>query len=177
MPSLFDVLAGPGRVLPADYAGDPAGRREYHAAVARVYRLLIRLHDEILDQLTEAQLAADRDDAVQLLAPLLDPEFLQRDFRARELCGELQKQSLALLDSGLIEPGSEAAGLVQALAGREQGTAEVYVRELRPGVEDALSAVTFAQMQEALTQFRNKLVSQQAAFMGLAEEALRRARM
>ena len=175
MATSLDVLAGPGRVLIEDYAGGREGRHEYYSVVTRIYLLLNRMHDEVLDQLTEARLTRNRVDATEIMRALLDPDFLTRGFRAQELCDELEKQGRALINSGHVRPGSETAELVDTLAKRERASAEFYVRELEPDIRNALSAQSFPDLQSGLTAFRDKLVEQQAAFMEQAEEAVRRA--
>jgi hypothetical protein len=175
MATLFDVIAEPGRVLIENYVGGKEDRHEYFSVVAKIYSLLNRMHGEVLDLLTEARLAQDRGQAVRLMGALLNPDFLTSAFRAQALCDELEEQGRALLSQPNVRLDPETQEFVHALANRERGSAKFYVREFEPRIQQTLSIESFFDFQSALTDFRDELVEQQAAFMERAEDAIRRA--
>jgi hypothetical protein len=172
MKSVLDVLATSGAVL---LGSPPGGRKrghEYYRVVAKIYMLLNRIHDEVLDYLTQARLSTTREDADNILRTMLNPDLLTSGLRARDLCDELERQGRALLATGNVRPGSDANDLVHSLVMRERGTAEFYVNELEPIILNVLAQQSDSDLKAALREFRDKLVRQQAGFIDQAEQAI-----
>lgn len=173
MTSALDLLAAPGAILLGSL---PQGREhEYYTVVTKVYMLLNRIHDEVLNQLTEARLSTTREEAANILHAMLDPDLLTSALRAQDLCEDLGRQGAALLAVGDVVPGSEVYDLVRSLAMRERGTAEFYANELEPIIRDALAQPSESEWRAALRVFRDRLVRQQAGFIDQAEQAILRA--
>ena len=173
----FDEAAGVGSRIIQNLGNSPATPevKKYLDLVARVYQVLVQIHDDVVEATIYASLAATIEEAKQALQGI-QQSVLKDTLKAQDLCAKLRKLGHDL------HPLTQAAKLsaddqsiwkefCQNLEQGESQTARLYDEKLYdlhvlPGNEPSLNA-----LKKKVEDISAQLVTQKARFDFLARMA------
>ncbi len=149
--------------------------KRYLKLVSRIYNLLIKIHNEIIDITIEAGLAKNLETAKKILKQI-DQGSLKSTFQAKNWCDTLEELGRALhpIDQDVSLSGDDQKvwdEFCSSLEQREDEVAWLYVNKLTDLNTLAYNATSLEELTKQVNTICEQLVVQKAQFDHLAKKA------